>query len=108
MLVSRHLRLRGRALLPSLSAAVPRAPPPQCRGAGHSRFAKIGRAKGEADVARSLQFSKLAKAITAAVRGGGGNDPASNLRLASVLAQAKALCEPRALAHGGPQPRAAT
>lgn len=60
----------------------------QVRHAGHSKWAKIARSKGAADVARGQLFSKLGRSIQAAVRAG-GSDQSSNLMLAAALDQAK-------------------
>ncbi len=73
--------------------------------AGHNRWTKIGRGKVLTDAARSITFAKLTKAISSAVRAGGA-DPASNLRLASVLDAARRASMPkdnieRALAKRG-------
>jgi YebC/PmpR family DNA-binding regulatory protein len=62
------------------------------RFAGHSKWAKIARGKGEADKARSLNFNKLSRGINAAAKAG-GPDPSSNMRLAGLLEAArKASC----------------
>lgn len=66
----------------------------QCRQAGHSKWAKIHRAKGANDAAKGLIFSKMAKQIGAAVKAG-GTDPASNQRLANALAAAKKCGTPK-------------
>jgi YebC/PmpR family DNA-binding regulatory protein len=62
--------------------------------AGHSKWAKIKRAKGSNDAARGLLFGKLASALSAAVRAG-GPDVASNLRLAALLEKSKASGMPK-------------
>ncbi|MDZ4229885.1 MAG: YebC/PmpR family DNA-binding transcriptional regulator [Candidatus Veblenbacteria bacterium] len=49
---------------------------------GHSKWSTIKRAKGAADAKRSQLFTKLAKAITVAARGGGEVDMNPKLRLA--------------------------
>lgn len=60
--------------------------------AGHSKWAKIARGKGNSDAARSILFAKISKGITAAVKAG-GSDIASNLRLAGLVdAARKASC----------------
>ena len=57
---------------------------------GHSKWSTIKRQKGAADVKRGLAFTKIANAITIAVKQGGGvGDPDQNpkLRLAVDLAR---------------------
>lgn len=66
------------------------------RWAGHSKWAKIHRAKGANDQQRSIIFSKLGKAISAAVKAG-GPDVSSNLRLASAIETAKNANVPKDL-----------
>lgn len=48
---------------------------------GHSHYATIHRQKELKDAARGNIFSKLARAITIAVKSGGGGDPDSNFKL---------------------------
>jgi YebC/PmpR family DNA-binding regulatory protein len=72
--------------------------------AGHSKWAQIKRKKGAADAKRGQLFTKLARAITVAVRDGGG-DPDGNAALANAVEKAKALRMPkenieRAIARG--------
>ncbi len=62
---------------------------------GHSKWSSIKRQKGVADVKRGATFTKIAKAITIAVREGGGGDPASNFRLRLVADQARAVNMPK-------------
>lgn len=81
------LRLRNASLLTQTLTA-PR------RFAGHSKWAKIARGKGAADVARSALFTKLARALGAALRAG-GPDSSSNLRLASLLEAARRASMPK-------------
>ncbi|MFC4455842.1 YebC/PmpR family DNA-binding transcriptional regulator [Deinococcus sonorensis] len=58
--------------------------------AGHSKWAQIKRKKGANDKKRSAVISKHIRAITAAVRSGGGiGDPAGNLSLKNAIAAAK-------------------
>ena len=57
--------------------------------AGHSHWAKIKRAKGANDAKRGKVWSKIARKITIAAKGGGG-DPAANLALRYVIEEAKA------------------
>lgn len=58
--------------------------------AGHSKWAQIKRKKGANDKKRSAMYSKHIRAIQAAVRSGGGGDPAGNLALKNAIAAAKA------------------
>lgn len=62
--------------------------------AGHSHWAKIKRAKGANDAKRGKVWSKIARKIIIAARGGGG-DPAQNLSLRYVIEEAKAANMPR-------------
>lgn len=62
--------------------------------AGHSHWAGIKHKKAAADKKRGKLFSKLAKAIIAAAREGGG-DPAQNIRLKSAIDQAKSSNMPK-------------
>lgn len=72
---------------------------------GHSKWSTIKRQKGAADAKRGATFTKIAKAITIAVREGGGGDAASNFKLRLVADQARAVNMPkeniqRAIDHG--------
>ncbi|ODQ56217.1 DUF28-domain-containing protein [Saitoella complicata NRRL Y-17804] len=62
--------------------------------AGHNKWSKIRHKKGAADAQKSVTFSKLAKEITSAAKAGGTN-PADNLRLAGLIANAKKLFMPK-------------
>ncbi|MBI1180022.1 MAG: YebC/PmpR family DNA-binding transcriptional regulator [Alphaproteobacteria bacterium] len=62
--------------------------------AGHSKFKNIMFRKGAQDAKRSKLFSKLAKEVTVAAKLG-GPDPASNARLRSAIAAAKAQSMPK-------------
>ena len=63
---------------------------------GHSKWSTIKRQKGAEDKKRGLVFSKLANAITIAVREGGGTtDPASNFKLRLMMDKAKAANMPK-------------
>ncbi len=62
--------------------------------AGHSHWASIKHKKGAVDAKRGKLFSKLAKNITVAARGGGGN-PADNLRLRYAIDKARAESMPK-------------
>lgn len=57
--------------------------------AGHSKWSQIKRKKGANDKKRSAMYSKHIRAIQAAVRSGGGGDPAGNLALKNAIAAAK-------------------
>ena len=61
--------------------------------AGHSKWANIKHRKGRQDAARGKLFAKLAKAIEASARQGGG-DPAMNPTLSTAIAKAKAASMP--------------
>lgn len=62
---------------------------------GHSKWSTIKRQKGVADIKRGQAFTKVANAITIAVKAGGSGDPGSNPRLRSALEEAKALNMPK-------------
>src|SRR3990172_3240344 len=62
---------------------------------GHSKWSQIKRQKGAADVKRGQTFTKMANAITIAVREGGGGDPSSNFKLRLAIEQAKAVNMPK-------------
>jgi YebC/PmpR family DNA-binding regulatory protein len=62
--------------------------------AGHSHWANISRKKAVIDNKRGKLWSKLAKAIIAAAKSGGG-DPAMNLRLRYAIDDAKAVSMPK-------------
>jgi len=57
--------------------------------AGHSKWSQIKRKKGANDKRRSGVISKHIRALTAAVRSGGSDDPAGNLSLKNAVAAAK-------------------
>lgn len=57
---------------------------------GHSKWATIKRDKAKTDDARGKIFTKIGKEIAIACKTGGGGDPATNPRLATVIAKAKA------------------
>ena len=54
---------------------------------GHSKWSQIKHQKGAADQKRGQLFSKLARVITLAARG--GSDPTTNPALQSAIAQAR-------------------
>lgn len=63
---------------------------------GHSKWATIKRQKGANDAKRGQLFTKLSKAITIAVRQGGGSpDPDSNFRLRLAIEAARAANMPK-------------
>ena len=57
--------------------------------AGHSKWKQIKRQKGVADVKRGALFTKLGREISAAVKQGGGADPAGNARLRLAVQKAR-------------------
>ncbi len=59
---------------------------------GHSKWATIRHKKGAADAKRGKMFSKLAKEISLAAKGGG--DPESNASLRTVIQKAKSINMP--------------
>lgn len=63
---------------------------------GHSKWAQIKRQKGVADTKRGQAFTKLANAITIAVKAGGGvSDPNQNFRLRLAIEKARILNMPK-------------
>ncbi|MBI3887784.1 YebC/PmpR family DNA-binding transcriptional regulator [Candidatus Microgenomates bacterium] len=63
---------------------------------GHSKWATIKRDKGANDAKRGAVFTKLANAITMAVRQGGGNaDPTFNFKLRLAIDKAKQANMPK-------------
>src|SRR5436190_1731716 len=63
---------------------------------GHSKWATIKRQKGANDIKRGQLFTKLSKAITIAVRQGGGvGDPDSNFRLRLAVEAARTANMPK-------------
>ena len=61
---------------------------------GHSKWAKIKRAKGAADAQRGQVFTKLIKEISIAARMGGG-DPEGNPRLRTAIIKARGANMPK-------------
>jgi YebC/PmpR family DNA-binding regulatory protein len=61
---------------------------------GHSKWHTIKHKKGAADAKRGKAFTRIIKELTVAARNGGG-DPASNPRLRTIIADAKANNMPR-------------
>ena len=63
---------------------------------GHSKWATIKRQKGANDQKRGLLFTKLASAITVAVKQGGNvADPESNFRLRLAIESARSMNMPK-------------
>lgn len=62
---------------------------------GHSKWSQIKRQKGVADIKRGATFTKMANAITIAVKEGGGGDPASNFKLRLAEDQARIVNMPK-------------
>ncbi|MBI4137348.1 YebC/PmpR family DNA-binding transcriptional regulator [Candidatus Roizmanbacteria bacterium] len=63
---------------------------------GHSKWSTIKRQKGVEDQKRGQLFTKLARAITLAVREGGGvTDPSSNFKLRLAMDRAKQANMPK-------------
>lgn len=63
---------------------------------GHSKWSTIKRQKDASDIKRGQMFTKLANAITVAVRAGGGTtDPASNFRLRLAIDAARSTNMPK-------------
>ena len=60
---------------------------------GHSKWNNIKRTKEKTDGARAKVFTKIGREIAVAVKEGGGN-PASNSKLAALIAKAKANSVP--------------
>jgi YebC/PmpR family DNA-binding regulatory protein len=56
---------------------------------GHSKWSTIKHKKQAEDIARGKLFSKLSKAISIAVKTGGGKDPDTNSKLRMAIDQAK-------------------
>ncbi len=62
---------------------------------GHSKWSTIKRQKGVADIKRGQTFTKLAKAITIAVKLGGSGEPNANPRLRMAYDTARAANMPK-------------
>ncbi len=62
---------------------------------GHSKWSTIKRAKGATDIKRGLTFTKVANALTIAVKLGGSSDPQSNPRLRIAMEAAKEVNMPK-------------
>ncbi|MEK7497423.1 MAG: YebC/PmpR family DNA-binding transcriptional regulator [Patescibacteria group bacterium] len=63
---------------------------------GHSHFATIRRQKEANDAAKGKVFSKMGRAISIAVKEGGGGDPESNFKLRIAIETARAANMPKA------------
>ena len=75
---------------------------------GHSKWNNIKRKKEKTDGARAKVFTKIGREIAVAVKEGGGN-PASNSKLAALIAKAKANSVPNDTSSAlSSAPRAAT
>ena len=61
---------------------------------GHSKWHNIQKTKGAQDAKRAQAFTKIAREIIVAVKEGGGGNPESNSRLATIIAKAKAANMP--------------
>ena len=66
----------------------------QC--AGHNKWSKIKRKKAVADMERSQYTHKYVQKIISAIKTGGSTDPDKNLKLGSVVQQAKSAGVPKA------------
>ena len=62
---------------------------------GHSKWSTIKRKKGKTDAARGKAFTKVIREITAAVKSGGGADPAGNPRLRLAVDKAREVNMPK-------------
>jgi len=62
---------------------------------GHSHYSTIKRQKEAKDAKRGNMFSKLSRAITIAVKSGGGPDPDSNYKLRFEIDKARAINMPK-------------
>lgn len=62
---------------------------------GHSKWSTIKRQKQTNDIRRGKIFSKFSKAISLAVKSGGGNDPVTNYKLRMVIENAKSQNMPK-------------
>ncbi len=63
---------------------------------GHSKWSQIKRQKAITDGKRGAVFTKLAKAITVAVKTGGGPNPDYNFKLKTAIDKAKEALVPKA------------
>lgn len=63
---------------------------------GHSHYSTIKRKKEASDAARGKGFSKLSRAISIAIRAGGGSNPEMNHQLRVAIEAARAFNMPKA------------
>jgi YebC/PmpR family DNA-binding regulatory protein len=62
---------------------------------GHSHYSTIKRAKEAKDAQKGRIFSKMGRAISIAVKTGGGTDPAGNYKLRMAIDEARAYNMPK-------------
>ncbi len=62
---------------------------------GHSKWSKVKHQKATTDVIKAMAFTKAARAITIAVREGGGGNPAHNFRLRLAIEKAHEVNMPK-------------
>jgi YebC/PmpR family DNA-binding regulatory protein len=62
---------------------------------GHSHYSTIKRAKEAKDAQKGRIFSKMARAISIAVKSGGSTDPAANYKLRMVIEEARSYNMPK-------------
>ena len=62
---------------------------------GHSKWSQIKRQEGAADIKRGQTFTKMANAITIALREGASGDSASNFKLRLAIEQARSVNMPK-------------
>ncbi|KKU95482.1 MAG: transcriptional regulator [Candidatus Gottesmanbacteria bacterium GW2011_GWA1_48_13] len=63
---------------------------------GHSKWSKVKHQKATTDVVKGAAFTKASRAITLAVREGGGiPDPEKNFRLRLAIEKARAVNMPK-------------
>ena len=62
---------------------------------GHSKWSTIKHQKAANDIAKGKLFSKLARAITIAIKTGSGADPESNYKLRMIIDTARAANMPK-------------
>ncbi len=63
---------------------------------GHSHYSTIKRQKESNDATKGAVFSKLSRAISIAVKSGGGSSPDSNYKLRVAIDKARAMNMPKA------------
>src|SRR3989344_6041026 len=62
---------------------------------GHSKWATIHRSKEVKDAKRGNLFAKMGRAISIAVKAGGGPDPSANFKLRVAIEKARAADMPK-------------